>query len=99
MDYDNDQEDQFMEIDDEENGWSEEDDYDDYADPDMEKNISSYQPKLTSGFQFKIFTVVDIDNQRRSMINEVQEVLGLNEDQAQILLIKQRFDKDKVLNC
>lgn len=99
MEVDNHKEDQFMEVDDDENGWSEEDDYDDYVEPEMEKSLSSYQPKLTSGFHFKIFTEGDIDEQRKSMIKEVQEVLGISNDRAQVLLIKKRFDKDQVLNC
>ena len=57
------QDDEFMEIEDEEHGWSEEgeDDYDNFRDPEFDQKISSFQPKLTSGFHFKLINESEIE--------------------------------------
>lgn len=99
MDVDYNDDDGFMEVDDDQCGWSDEDeDYMQFKDPKLENNDSNFAPKLTGGFQFTIITPSEVANRRQEMINEVKEILGLNEENTQKLLIKQRFDKDSTLS-
>lgn len=90
--------DEFMEVDDDAHGWSEDDeDYEQFKEPEFEKFDSSYTPKLTCGFQYKIISEEEIAEKRQALIKEVKEVLGLSEEDAQKLLINHRFDKDKAI--
>ena len=87
---------QFMEVDDDGCGWSDDEDYE-YKDPDLNKCGSSYAPKLTSGFRYQIVSEDQVKERRQKMIDEVKEVLGVDTTQAEKKLIKNRFNKEKVL--
>lgn len=91
---------QFMEVDCEEGeGWFDEEDegMDHFKDPKLENHDSNYAPKLTSGFQYIIIDEREVSDRRQQIINEVKEIIGITEEEAQVLLIKERFDKDGVL--
>ena len=91
----------FMDVedDDEDNGWFDDDDDDVQVmkEPVLESHDSSSAPKLTSGFQFKIVDERQVSDMRQQAINEVKEILGATDDQAQSLLIQNRFNKDAAL--
>lgn len=90
--------DEFMEVDDDSHGWSEdEEDYEQFKEPEFEKYDSTYNPKLTCGFQYKIISEEEIAEKRQALIKEVKEVLGFSEEESQKLLINHRFDKDKAI--
>jgi ariadne-1 len=92
--------DEFMEVDDEEHGWSEEDDDDDYhnaVEPSLENKESSFGPKLSSGFQFTIISEDEVESRRESIINSVKDILDMPSDIVEKLLIKYRFNKDLVI--
>jgi len=99
MEVDAPMQDEFMEIEDDEHGWSEEDDedYQHCQEPEFINNDSNYQAKLTSGFNFTIISEQEIIKKKEDIINSTMEVLGIEEELAQKLLIKQRFNKDEVI--
>jgi len=91
---------EFMEIDDDCNGWDEDedDDYEQFKEPILANHESNYTPKLTSGFQYNIISEGEVVARRQNIINEVKDVLGLEEDVVQKALIQHRFDKDTVIH-
>lgn len=92
--------DEFMEVEDDDHGWSEEDDDEDYhnvVEPSLENKESSFSPKLTSGFRFQIISEEEVENIRKNIVSSTKEILQMPTDVVVKLLIKYRFNKDLVI--
>ena len=66
----------------------------------LERNASSYAeggPRLTRGFSFTIMDKKEVEEKQKSLINYVQEYLGVSDAIARSLLIKFLWDKEKLI--
>jgi hypothetical protein len=84
-------------------GWPDGDDDDDYSDsrfPSTLPTLGAKQPSkshgLTRGFSFKIIENSDIQAQQRYLITRVQDTLAVSKNIARAMLLKMQWNDEKL---